>query len=142
MKACGAQPTAITYNTTISACGKNDHWTKALQLMGEMRGSAIKPDLVTYNSCIGACNWEPAVNLMRDLVHDSMEPDAITYNAVIKDLNRARGADSTEHYHLQYSHQRLWPMSAMAASTEPIGRDEVGEYQAERCLDHISHESM
>jgi pentatricopeptide repeat protein len=54
MRAKGVEPDVITYNASISACGKGGQWEKALQLLEEMRAKGVEPDVFTYGAVIDA----------------------------------------------------------------------------------------
>jgi pentatricopeptide repeat protein len=45
----------VTYSGAITACGKADQWHTSLDLLREMQQvHKLKPDLITYNSVLGA----------------------------------------------------------------------------------------
>jgi pentatricopeptide repeat domain-containing protein 1 len=54
MHTCALTP-VVTYSGAITACGKADQWQTSLDLLIEMQQvHKLKPDLITYNSVLGA----------------------------------------------------------------------------------------
>merc|ERR1719414_20293 len=77
-----AHPTVLTYNATLSACGKGTQWQRAIQLMDEFpRG--IQTDEVTYNTVIDACgkggHWTGGLSLLASMTQ--CVPSTITYTS-------------------------------------------------------------
>lgn len=52
----GVPPDVYSYNSAISACGREAKWQQALALLSEMEreGSEVPPDLFSYNGAINA----------------------------------------------------------------------------------------
>ena len=78
----------ISYNSTISACGRGRQWEKALDLLQEMMDHGIKPNVVSYNSAISACKkgekWEKAIDLLQEMTDHAIKPNVISYNSTIE----------------------------------------------------------
>jgi len=51
-------PGAVPYTAAAGACAAAGRWAEARQLLADMRREGVKPDELTYNACISAC--EPA----------------------------------------------------------------------------------
>ena len=60
---------------------------QALQLLREMQRQSVKPDVISYNAAISACEKgaqpEQAVQLLRAMQQQSVEPDVIRCSASI-----------------------------------------------------------
>lgn len=72
----------LTYNATLSACGKGTQWQRAIQLIDEFpRG--IQTDEVTYNTVIDACgkggHWTGGLSLLASMTQ--CVPSTITYTS-------------------------------------------------------------
>eukprot|EP00665_Eupelagonemidae_sp_cell47_P009022 gene9022-1114_t len=67
------------YNAAISACEKGREPGKALELLAEMRGRGMEPNVITYNAAISACEKgkEPgkALELLAEMRGRGMEPN-------------------------------------------------------------------
>lgn len=73
----------ISWNTLISACERSSEWQKAMDLLGVME-ETTRPDLVTFNSLISACDaWPMALALLQAVEGKQLLPDVISLNAVI-----------------------------------------------------------
>ena len=42
----------------ISACEKEDHWEKALALLGELLNASVSRNVISFNAAIFACEKE------------------------------------------------------------------------------------
>ncbi|CAL1167450.1 unnamed protein product [Cladocopium goreaui] len=49
-------PDAISFGGTIHACAKRARWNEALQLLEKLSASMLEAELITYCSCMAACN--------------------------------------------------------------------------------------
>eukprot|EP00397_Hematodinium_sp_SG-2012_P010854 GEMP01010980.1.p1 GENE.GEMP01010980.1~~GEMP01010980.1.p1 ORF type:complete len:618 (+),score=142.76 GEMP01010980.1:258-2111(+) len=116
-------PDVISYNTVISACDKAGEWETALRVLYGLKktmrimastkanetdgggGSSsstaapvvkiVRPDVVSYNSAISACEkghqWELTVRLLRDMCRiKHMTPDVVSFTAAISACGKAR----------------------------------------------------
>ena len=45
----------VSYNAGVSTCEKGKQWQRALALLSEMREAKLEPNVITYSSCIVAC---------------------------------------------------------------------------------------
>eukprot|EP00665_Eupelagonemidae_sp_cell47_P009021 gene9021-biopygen1652 len=68
--------------------GDEDRISKsALELLAEMRGRGMEPDVITYSAAISACEKgkEPgkAIELLEEMREHGLEPDLISYSAAI-----------------------------------------------------------
>ena len=58
-----------------------------LELLAEMKTAGLKPNVITYNAAISACEKggraDEALKLLAEMKTAGLEPDVITYNAVI-----------------------------------------------------------
>lgn len=50
----GITPNEFTYSVAITACGNGGQWSKALELLDQMRAMGVKINTITYNSAIQA----------------------------------------------------------------------------------------
>ena len=66
---------------------ERDQWEKALDLLQEMTSNGIKPNVISYNTAISACEkgnqWEKALDLLQEMTSNGIKPDVISYNAAI-----------------------------------------------------------
>ena len=58
---CGSkrEPWVISYNASISACEKGQHWAAALVLLQDILISHMEPDVISYSAAISACEKAP-----------------------------------------------------------------------------------
>ena len=71
----------------------------AVDLLREMEGKGIAPNVISYSSAITACGnggkRELAIGLLREMEGKGIAPNVISFNSAIIALLRCRGA--TEH---------------------------------------------
>ena len=69
----------------ISACEKGQQPERALELLAEMQGQGLQPDVITYSATISACakghQPERALELLADKQGRGLDPSVITYSA-------------------------------------------------------------
>eukprot|EP00435_Cladocopium_sp_Y103_P013608 s4561_g3.t1 len=63
-------------------------WVVCLALLQRMGASALKPNLISFSSCISSCErsaapWFHAMGLMRQVMEDGIEVDNIAMNSAI-----------------------------------------------------------
>ena len=51
----GLQANVITYNATISACGKSHQWQRTLELLEKRPSQELQANVITYSAIISAC---------------------------------------------------------------------------------------
>jgi pentatricopeptide repeat domain-containing protein 1 len=71
----------------ISACEKGQQPERALELLAEMQGQGLQPDVITYSATISACakghQPERALELLAEMQGRGLDPNVITYSAAI-----------------------------------------------------------
>eukprot|EP00434_Breviolum_minutum_P003866 symbB.v1.2.003399.t1/scaffold190.1/size276550/24 len=76
----------FTYNASISACGNAKQWKCALSLIPVLGDQRLKPQLITYNTVISACEnqWWIVKGILEEVDKLALERDVITFNTSIK----------------------------------------------------------
>lgn len=81
------EPSAVTYNTLISACGKAGKYEEALEVAAAMRSAGHAPDSFTVCSLVAAAGtagrWRSALATFRDFCAAGGRPNTATYNALV-----------------------------------------------------------
>lgn len=84
------QPTAVTYNTVISALAKAGRWEEANTIHNEMVGKGMRDDAFTLTALITACEktdrWEKILPLLDQFIKQGVEPNVVVYNRIITAL--------------------------------------------------------
>eukprot|EP00913_Durusdinium_trenchii_P027159 g25482.t2 len=68
--------TSITCNAALSACGKREEWSTAVELFARAQ-RRFSPSLITFNALIGTCHWRRSLG------------DAITCSSAISSVDTA-----------------------------------------------------
>jgi pentatricopeptide repeat protein len=98
MQQQGVQPSAVLYNTAISACIPGGDHAVAVQLLEQMRSSsssatAAAPDKFSYASAIAAClepaAWRTALQLLADMRSEGIVPGVQAYGGAVTCLCKA-----------------------------------------------------
>ena len=80
-------PGVKDYTSIISSLGKKRFWLQAVDLLWEILGKMLEPDVITYSSSISACEkgqqWATSLGLLRQVQQRRIEPDVITYTISI-----------------------------------------------------------
>jgi pentatricopeptide repeat domain-containing protein 1 len=83
----------VSYNTVMAGLKKGSQWKKSLELMEEMQGDGVLPDLVTFNTVMDVCGkagkWHRATELLNDMLGRGMKPDVVSYNTVMDACGKA-----------------------------------------------------
>lgn len=68
----------FTYNASISACGNAKQWERALSLIPVLGDQRLKPQLITYNTVISACEnqWWIVKGILEEVDKLALERDA------------------------------------------------------------------
>lgn len=120
MNVTNVEPDTITYSALISACGRgkqvyifpthlptlvscapsNDYadflfqWELASTLLERMPAARVRPNIITYNSLISACEkagrLDQALGVFDKLLASGLDPDVITYSALISACEKVR----------------------------------------------------
>jgi pentatricopeptide repeat domain-containing protein 1 len=84
------QPTAVTYNTVISALAKAGQWEQANTIHNEMVEKGMRDDAFTLTALITACEktgqWEKILPLLDQFIKQGVEPNVVVYNRIITAL--------------------------------------------------------
>lgn len=84
------EPSLVTFNTLISACGKAGQFAEALELHAKMQRRGLKPDNFTVSSLIVAASkagrWQAARELFEDFCRKGGRANIVTYNAMVRVL--------------------------------------------------------
>ncbi|CAK9060641.1 Pentatricopeptide repeat-containing protein At2g31400 [Durusdinium trenchii] len=80
-----ARPNLVAFNAVLAACGANQ-WPLVLQILHKLRGRKLQADIVTYTTCIDACegHWVWTLQLLDELERDRLQGNARTYSAAMK----------------------------------------------------------
>ena len=82
-KQTGVKLNVFHCNAYISQLARRERWSDAVELCASMP----KPDVVTYNSVITACEksgqWEAAEQVLKEMKAVGVQPDVITHSALI-----------------------------------------------------------
>ncbi|KAF3436559.1 hypothetical protein FNV43_RR23651 [Rhamnella rubrinervis] len=85
--------TVYTYSAIISAYGRSGYCEEAIGVLESMKGSGLKPNLVTYNAVIDACGkggvkFNRVVEIFDEMLRNGVQPDRITYNSLLAVCSR------------------------------------------------------
>jgi pentatricopeptide repeat domain-containing protein 1 len=84
------EPSLVTFNTLISACGKAGQFSEALELHAKMQARGLKPDNFTVCSLITAAanagRAPDAAAIFQDFCASGGRPNTVTYNALVGDM--------------------------------------------------------
>ena len=73
--------------STIMIIVKGDVWGQALRTLAEMRARGWRPNAISYNSAISACEkgarWALALGSLSEMFDAALEPDVISFSAAI-----------------------------------------------------------
>eukprot|EP00435_Cladocopium_sp_Y103_P015713 s266_g3.t2 len=78
----GCMPDCISYN----AAAATSPWRRSILQLIKMRGARVRPNVVTYNTLLHACQGshaQVARTLLNCMDDDRLEPDVITLNSAI-----------------------------------------------------------
>jgi pentatricopeptide repeat protein len=82
------EPSAVTYNTLISACGKAGKYSEALEVAAAMHARGHMPDSFTVCSLIAAGGnagqWQSALATFQDFCASGGRPNTAAYNALVR----------------------------------------------------------
>ncbi|CAM9959516.1 unnamed protein product, partial [Ectocarpus sp. 8 AP-2014] len=129
MREAGLTPEVKTYNTVLAVCQRAEAWEGALEVLEEMKSGTAKrparsgprdrdasahgaavsswieesappPDLVSFNTAMGACGkagqWEKALSLLEEIADSGFAPNAISYNTAAAACARAEEWDRAQ----------------------------------------------
>ncbi|CAE7312099.1 Nefh [Symbiodinium natans] len=82
----------ISFNSSISACGRGGAWIHALRLSRTLPTAGLSCDVVTLNAGISACEtlgcWTMALAILRDMC-DGVKLNLVTFGAMLSTARRA-----------------------------------------------------
>ncbi|CAJ1327796.1 unnamed protein product, partial [Effrenium voratum] len=66
LSARGSSAEIFAYNCMMSACERCRLWTRSLDTLHSLQAApgAPKPDVVTFTSAVGACEWREVLGLL------------------------------------------------------------------------------
>ncbi|CAE7348962.1 EMB2654 [Symbiodinium sp. CCMP2592] len=83
------QPSAVTYNSILSACGTNS-WELSVALASEMEKAQVVLDVVSYTALIAATGRAPipfgiemALGFLEQMRSKQVNPETLTFNAAL-----------------------------------------------------------
>lgn len=118
-------PTLISYNALISAVGVQ----LALDLLEELQGIMLEPDIVTFNAAISACEksnqWKEALALVSEAQRQGISCDVITFNAAISACGRCQKLQEAINFLGAMEQQTIQPTvvsfnSVISAASWPV----------------------
>eukprot|EP00397_Hematodinium_sp_SG-2012_P004778 GEMP01004792.1.p1 GENE.GEMP01004792.1~~GEMP01004792.1.p1 ORF type:complete len:730 (+),score=214.49 GEMP01004792.1:142-2331(+) len=82
----------VCYNAAMAACVSE--WPHAILLLRRCQSLTLRPDTISYNSCIAALQkgrkWVMALELLAEMDTHRIPKDTITYNTAISTLAKGR----------------------------------------------------
>jgi pentatricopeptide repeat protein len=80
----------------VCVCGNTDagHWGRALEVLADMRETAVAPDTTTYNTVLAACmqarqaQW--AWRVLAQMDQASVPRDVVTYHVLLTELEKRK----------------------------------------------------
>ncbi len=80
-------PIGILTSPVFEPVFQHKEWERALGLLDEMESKEMKPDIISYDAgisaCEKACEWEQAIVLLQDLNIKKLQPTIVTCSALI-----------------------------------------------------------
>ena len=86
-----AMHTLRGWNLELRACGRAHEWAKSLVLLHSLRPWRLKGDLISFSSCLSACEkasrWLKALGILDDMM-GSVQANMIAWNAGISAVSK------------------------------------------------------
>ena len=71
----------------MSAYEKGGQWQRALELLEGMPQWALKPDVISYNAAMSACDevckWQRTIELLERMLQRGLDPAESSYSSAI-----------------------------------------------------------
>merc|ERR1719386_460112 len=88
MRSRDVQCNTISYNTMLDACARCSSMDRVSQILEDMKGSAVEPDIITYSTIVkGYCqagDVDRAFQVLEEMKRDAkFAPDEILYNSLL-----------------------------------------------------------
>ncbi|CAJ1359658.1 unnamed protein product [Effrenium voratum] len=80
----------VVFTAAIAERRRSAEWSQALSLLGTMGHHFLQPNVVTYNTSLGASRWSSALLLLRKTAQ-FLQTDVITCNTFLGCLSSAKG---------------------------------------------------
>uniref|UniRef100_K7MM67 Pentacotripeptide-repeat region of PRORP domain-containing protein n=1 Tax=Glycine max TaxID=3847 RepID=K7MM67_SOYBN len=137
----------VSWNTIIGGFGTHGLGQTALELLQEMSGSGVRPDLVTFSCALSACSHSGLVNegieLFYRMTKDfSMTPAREHFSCVVDMLARAGRLEDAFHFINQMPQEpnnHVW--GALLAACQEHQNISVGKLAAEKLISLEPHEA-
>ncbi|CAK9082661.1 unnamed protein product [Durusdinium trenchii] len=121
MQTVSLEADVISFNASISACGRNSQWRRAMHLVHAARHGGGDSTVVTCNAAMSACEvsgfWQNALQLFQDLQEDD-QPDIISYCALISSCEKGHQWQAACHFLQQLEAPSEVAFSAAISATE------------------------
>eukprot|EP00435_Cladocopium_sp_Y103_P027881 s2612_g6.t3 len=80
-----------SFNAVLSCLEKGGRWRQALQLFQDMVEADLRPNDISFNSLISACEgrWFLALHLLEAMPRHGVAGDVISFSAVLRSLEKA-----------------------------------------------------
>eukprot|EP00438_Fugacium_kawagutii_P017988 Skav229938 [mRNA] locus=scaffold4282:38408:39781:+ [translate_table: standard] len=86
------QSDVVVGSACISAWEKGKDWSKALQILQQLRCNRLGLSCISYGAAISACEaceeWEVALLLLTNLRKDKLQPTVVTFNGVVQSCQK------------------------------------------------------
>ncbi|CAE7633463.1 PTAC2 [Symbiodinium sp. CCMP2456] len=131
---CTAQVDLVSFNATISSCGKSKLWETSLSVLADIDRECLQKDLFSYNTSFSAIavveQWRWSLHLLHDVKARHLRSDIISFNTAIDGCQRKWSLSLA--VLAKMSHQNLQP--DVIAHDTAISSSEKGNYW-DRALD-------
>merc|ERR1712194_430164 len=87
------QPSLISYSSAILACTRSQRWEAAVVLLRDMRRWGPVPDILTWNTVVGACaggehvleggGWPMSLHLLAEMSRLHVVLNQVSHNIAI-----------------------------------------------------------
>ncbi|CAJ1455215.1 unnamed protein product [Effrenium voratum] len=90
LSARGSSAEIFAYNCMMSACERCRLWTRSLDTLHSLQAvpGAPKPDVVTFTSAVGACEWREVLGLLMRMDQLDVAPNVVSQSSALSSAER------------------------------------------------------